>query len=72
MRRFEMHRHNDVSGISGTGVVAEGVLFDDNSAVIKWKSDKPSTVIWQNFDHAISVHSHNGGTEFVFLDKENN
>jgi hypothetical protein len=27
-RRFELHRDEDESGISGTGVVAEGIVFD--------------------------------------------
>lgn len=27
-RRFELHRDQDVSGVSGTGVVADGVQYD--------------------------------------------
>ena len=32
-RRFTMHRDTDASGVSGIGVVAEGVCFDDAMTV---------------------------------------
>ena len=31
MRNFNLIRHIDVSGLSGTGVVAEGVVFSDGT-----------------------------------------
>lgn len=68
MRRFYLQRHNDISGVSGTGRVAEGVLFDDGVAVIRWISDKPSTVIWNSLDDAMDIHGHNGNTSLVFID----
>jgi hypothetical protein len=68
VRRFELHRQTDVSGVSGTGIVADGVLWEDGSATIRWRGDRPSIVHWQDIEHAHSVHSHGGFTEFVFLD----
>ncbi len=70
MRRFELHRDTDITGVSGTGVVARGVKFDDGVTVIRWVGDKPSTVIWQHFDDAVSIHGHDGATRFVFLDED--
>lgn len=67
-RRFELHRQTDVSGISGTGIVADGVVWEDGSATIRWRGDRPSIVHWQDIAHAESVHGHGGFTEFVFLD----
>lgn len=36
MKTFEMIRETDVSGISGTGKVVEGVVFADGHTVIRW------------------------------------
>jgi hypothetical protein len=69
-RRFHLLRHRDVSGISGTGVVADGVLWPDGSASLRWRGDKPSSVHWDRFADAEAVHGHAGATEFVWLDKE--
>lgn len=38
-QRFRLVRHEDVSGVSGTGVVAEGVLFSSGKAVLSWCSE---------------------------------
>lgn len=35
-RQFVLYRYKDVSGISGEGVVAEGVEFANGQAVLKW------------------------------------
>jgi hypothetical protein len=65
MRRFELHRQVDVTDVSGTGVVAEGVRLDDNTAVVRWLGDKPSFVLWPDYDHAVAVHGDGGLTAFV-------
>jgi hypothetical protein len=69
MRRFELHRDVDVSGVSGTGTVAEGVLFGDGTAVVRWLGDRPSTVVWRRVEDAMAVHGHGGATRFVWLDQ---
>lgn len=68
MRRFELLRHQDISGVSGTGPVAEGVQFDDETVVMRWHGDHVSTVIWRNMQDAMFVHGHNGATEIVWVD----
>jgi hypothetical protein len=67
-RRFEMHRDHDVSGVSGTGVVAEGVEFTDGTVAIRWLTEHGSTVAWADLEAAKKVHGHDGKTRFVFLD----
>lgn len=69
MRRFVLQREKDVTGVSGTGTVADGVCFPDGSAVIKWRGAQSSTVLWHNMDDAIAVHGHGGLTAFVWIDK---
>ncbi len=68
MRRFKLQRLDDVTGISGTGIVAEGVKFSDGTIAIRWKSEYPSTVVWQSIEDAIKVHGHDGKTEIIWID----
>ena len=70
VRRFELCRNFDITGVSGVGIVARGVRFDDGVTVIRWVGDIPSTVIWQQFEDAVAIHGHDGATRFVFLDDE--
>lgn len=65
-RTFELHRQNDVTGVSGVGVVADGVEFDDDTVVLHWRGEHPSTVIWPNMRHVVAVHGHDGATEIVW------
>ena len=67
MRTFRLLREHDVSGVSGIGIVAEGVQFTDGTVVIRWLTGKASTVIWANLDDAMSVHGHGGNTKVEWL-----
>lgn len=69
MRAFLMVRDEDETGISGTGVVAEGVEFLDGTVVIRWQThgdDHHSTVVWASLADAQAIHGHGGKTRFVF------
>lgn len=68
MKRFQLHRDVDHTGVSGRGLVAEGVLFGDGSVVLRWLGERASTVIWKSMQDAVDVHGHDGATRFVFLD----
>ncbi len=71
MRRFELHRDTDISGVSGTGVVVEGVQFSDGVVALRWKSENPSTVIYENGIEAVEkIHGHNGATRLVWVDSD--
>jgi hypothetical protein len=69
-RLFVLHRHTDVTGQSGTGVVAEGVQFSDLTAALRWRGGHPATAVWPNVEEILAVHGHSGATELVWLDKE--
>jgi hypothetical protein len=58
MRRFFMHRKNDASGVSGTGVVLEGVLFSTGVVVIHWLTPPPrgSISVFDSIDQFLSIH----------------
>ncbi len=70
-RRFHLMRHRDVSGISGTGVVALGVRWPDGTASVRWLGDRPSIVFWDRggMADAEHVHGHAGATEVVWDDE---
>jgi hypothetical protein len=70
-RRFRLNRVNDRSGISGTGIVAEGVVFSTGQTVLCWlretEDSKGSIATYQNMEQAIRIHGHNGDTRFEWL-----
>lgn len=68
-RRFQLVRDVDVSGVSGTGVVADGVLWLDGTASLRWRGDRPSSVHWDRLDDAVHVHGHGGLTRVEWLDE---
>lgn len=71
MRRFHLIRSQDISGVSGTGLVAEGVVFSDGTTVIRWVAgDHRSTVVWNSVESVEVIHGHNGATQIVWLDAD--
>lgn len=64
---FCLYRHQDVTGASGTGVVAFGTQFHDGTVVLRWMGADPSTVVWPSLEAAEREHGHKGATEVVFL-----
>ncbi len=75
MRRFVMHREHDSSGVSGTGMVLEGVLFSTGIVVVHWLTPPPrgSISVFDSLDQFLSIHvrPHPGNnTVLVFEDGE--
>lgn len=68
MRRFILLRHDDVTGVSGTGIVAEGVVFSDGAVAVRWPSDTPCTSAWEDVNHVRIIHGHSGRTVVRWLD----
>lgn len=71
MRRFELHRTQDISGVSGTGVVAEGVEFTSGVVALTWLSGWPTSVVFHDrgVESVEAVHGHGGATQIVWLDE---
>lgn len=69
-RRFELHRDVDETGISGTGVVAEGVEFSDGVVALRWLTEWPSSVVHyeRGMDSVEAIHGHGGKTRIVIID----
>lgn len=70
IRRFELHRDEDVTGVSGTGVVAEGAILSSGKAIIEWLTEWPTSVVWHDrgLESVEHVHGHNGRTRIVWVD----
>src|SRR5574337_1315367 len=69
LRRFYLYREVDVTGVSGTDIVAEGIVFvtheeedafPDGKVVIHWLGQHSSLVIWDSLDDAMAIHGHVG------------
>jgi hypothetical protein len=67
-RRFYLQRDIDITGASGTGHVADGVLWPDGTASVRWLGERPSIVHWDRMDDAEAIHGHGGATRIVWLD----
>lgn len=70
MRRFMMLRRVDETGVSGIGHIADGVLFEDGTVVVRWRTKTPGTTMFASLEHARAVHGHDGQTTFEFHDWE--
>lgn len=63
MKLFYLNREEDETGKSGIGGrIAQGVQFDDSTVAIRWISETPSTILYNNIAAATQVHGHNGKT----------
>ncbi len=68
MRRFQLHRIEDASGVSGTGVVAQGIEFDDGHCAMRWLTATASTAFYATVADLETIHGHEGRTKVVWLD----
>lgn len=68
MRRFVLDRKRDVTGISGPGIVAEGVSFSDGSVAMRWLTETGSTEFWGSIEDCEQIHGHQGATVVQWLD----
>lgn len=65
---FKLVRDEDLTGISGTGLIAWGVEFPDGKVVMRWTGEIAQTSIWENIDELEAIHGHEGKTRVVWLD----
>jgi len=71
MRRFQLNRIQDDSGVSGTGVVAQGVEFDNGFCAMSWLTPKTSVAVYPNVRTLQSIHGHGGHTVLEWIDDDN-
>lgn len=75
-RVFQVVRDVDMTGISGTGVVADGCQFPDGTVAVRWREVtgpnydrgvRATTVIFPSIDAVEALHGHNGATRIEFV-----
>lgn len=77
-RRFLLVRDADITGISGQGIVAEGVAFSDGTVALRWaqtdvaqhkeRGVRPTTVLHDSTQSVEALHGHGGATRIQWLD----
>jgi len=75
-RRFMIKRDHDATGVSGTGIVAEGVMFSNGKVCLQWcVNNRPASIVTYNtIEDLLTIHNHvgtihEGGTYVVFIDE---
>ena len=53
---FVVSRGNDASGVSGVGLVIEGVIFNGGATVIHWLTPYQSVTFFEDFETFIHIH----------------
>lgn len=70
-RRFQLIRNEDVSGCSGTGMVAEGCEFSGGRCVLSWVSGPAgarSVGVYDDIGDVLAIHGHGGRTVVKWLE----
>jgi hypothetical protein len=71
VRRFQLARYTDVTGVSGTGIVCEGVQFSDGRVATRWlppAGGPAQTCVWDRVEDVDVVHGHHGATYIEWID----
>lgn len=67
VRTFRLLRDKDISGMSGTGVVAHGAQFPDGLIVLRWRGRWPTSAVFHEGIASVeAVHGHGGATRIVW------
>lgn len=70
MRRFQLHRDVDETGMSGPGVVAEGCEFTSGTCALTWLTPFHVVAMYSSIKALESVHGHGGKTRIVWIDED--
>ena len=65
MKIFYLKRTEDESGVSGTGRIAQGFIFDNGKVALTWLSEHPSVTVYDSIGEVHAIHGHGGKTEVI-------
>jgi hypothetical protein len=72
IRYFILWRHEDVTGVSGTGLVAHGYERRDRKATVHWLGTWPTETTHERGIPSVEwLHGHAGRTEIIYTHGEN-
>ncbi len=66
MKLFVLNRKEDETGISGTGIIAEGVQFTNGKCALNWLSEYTSTALYDDVETLMKIHGHDGKTVIIW------
>jgi len=69
MKVFYLVRDEDETGVSGTGTVAEGIIFHDGQVAMSWKTEISSMGLYSSIRDVEYIHGHGGKTRVVIIDE---
>lgn len=64
-KEFYLQRLVDETGISGTGIVARGVVFPSGTCILEWQTFHSSLAVYKNVADVEAIHGHNGKTLLI-------
>lgn len=56
--------------MSGTGLVAEGVQFENGKCAMSWRTQYSSVAIYDDIETLIAIHEHQGRTKVVWIESK--
>ncbi|TFH43853.1 MAG: hypothetical protein E4H01_11570, partial [Lysobacterales bacterium] len=63
------HRDEDESGVSGVGIVAEGVILTNTKVILSWLTIHKSIAIYDSLAEMQAIHGHGSKTRSVWDDE---
>jgi hypothetical protein len=66
VKPFELIRKTDVTGVSGTGIVAEGVVFENGRVVMQWRAPFQTLGIYDSIEEVEAIHCHGGLSQISY------
>jgi hypothetical protein len=70
VRRFHLKRIEDETGISGTGLVTDGIEFADGSVIMKWNTETTSVALYKSMEDVLTIHGHGGRTVVEYTEED--
>ena len=62
MKTFKLRRLEDLSGVSGTGIVAEGTQYHDGQITMSWFGRFHTITVAPDIETIERIHGHEGRT----------
>jgi hypothetical protein len=65
IKEFHLKRIEDETGVSGTGIVARGVILPSGACVMEWQTFHSSIAYYKNVNDVEEIHGHHGKTLLI-------
>lgn len=69
VKRFYLLRKEDLTGMSGEGIVAFGVVLPSGKAILEWVTQLTSVALYDDLGSLEAIHGHEDRTKIVVIDE---